>query len=361
MHCFARGLKEGFIDFTISMRVANIDVIDTYTFPNGAVIHEMTSERLESIYPFDSSRRGASVASKKAWGNHRAEIVWKLKGKPKDIGIESSIERTEGRINWLLHGFLLADLPENSFTNHRKIRPHVTHVRTSSILGTSVLERSSEVLWGTPPRVGTFHLDQVSKGIELCEQSTQDKILSIALDRLFKSIKTNYHHPNRVNQPNWDKVVDLAIALEVILLTTEGSPADSELSYRFRLIGASALSLCTPYDKPTLFTALKLLYQLRSKAVHGADDEAIAKPARKILEVLSPASKSPTSSLQCLIDASSLIEKMLRNALVWLATFDRNSRPYYAAQGWERLIWNSDSNAESKAQTTITPPSTQLA
>lgn len=124
-----------------------------------------------------------------------------------------------------------------------------------------------------------------------------------------------------------DKLVDYVVAWESLLLTSGGSPIAQEMSYRFALNGASLLSLTQsdlgPRDTNTI---LKQCYVVRSKIVHGGSESEINK-------ALAAANFTNISEM-CVF-----LESQYRQAVLYLHSMPRGSRPYIQTGGWEELIW----------------------
>lgn len=158
-------------------------------------------------------------------------------------------------------------------------------------------------------------------------------------------LKENYHMVNNLNSDDGvlkrslerfilgrrrdsflDSIVDYVISLESILLTSNGSPTYSELSYRFALNGSSLFNTCPlKMNKRAAFIFMKNLYDIRSYIVHGSSREEIDKRIKKY------DSKGVESFMLS-------IEKYLRISICWLNSIPKSERPYFKEYGWEGFL-----------------------
>jgi hypothetical protein len=74
-------------------------------------------------------------------------------------------------------------------------------------------------------------------------------VLETAIDRFVVGRKRSLQHPNRINEPNWDKIVDYVIAMETLFLTSRGGNIDGELSYRLSVNGTLVLRQRLPFTR----------------------------------------------------------------------------------------------------------------
>src|SRR5262249_38299072 len=101
--------------------------------------------------------------------------------------------------------------------------------------------------------------------------SISDRTINRALHRYFLS---------RQRTDLMDKVIDLVIAWEALLLTHRGGAIFQELSYRFSLNGASIISKLQNTKPEESYKRMKSAYAVRSAIVHGAEQEDIDKSLR---------------------------------------------------------------------------------
>lgn len=123
-----------------------------------------------------------------------------------------------------------------------------------------------------------------------------------------------------------ERVVDFVIAWESLLLTVNGNSINSEVSYRFSLNGAAILVVA---DNTLKFTeALKLMkgtYGIRSTIVHGGNIDSLRKDINKL-------------GFDNVDALNSRLSELYRKVVYWLATFEKEERPYYVSSGWELLL-----------------------
>jgi hypothetical protein len=123
-----------------------------------------------------------------------------------------------------------------------------------------------------------------------------------------------------------ERVVDFVIAWESLLLTVNGNSINSEVSYRFSLNGAAILVVA---DNTLEFTeALKLMkgtYGIRSTIVHGGNTDSLRKDINKL-------------GFDNVDALNSRLSELYRKVVYWLATLEKEERPYYVPSGWELLI-----------------------
>jgi hypothetical protein len=151
------------------------------------------------------------------------------------------------------------------------------------------------------------------------QAGSEDRVLSTALARFMLATQ---------RYDVLDKLVDLAIAWESLLLTVNGNPVMTESAYRFSLNGSSVLHACgAEPDRGTGLEVMKAAYAARSKIVHGGDDHSMRKA-------------STSSRTHGPEELAWLLERHFRDAARWLLNLDAADRPYRAAAGWERLLWD---------------------
>lgn len=173
----------------------------------------------------------------------------------------------------------------------------------------------------TAMEIGASDAEKLQKAYRIVSESRLgDRVLRRALNRFLLG---------RQRHDVLDKIVDYVIAWESILLTNNEQSADSELSYRFRLNGSSILQACGVEPNPEIgLELMKGIYDVRSKIVHGGDDEQIQEALRK----------TNFESLSVLADD---LEEKLSIVFFWLSELNVNDRPYKKRHGWEHLLWKS--------------------
>ncbi len=162
------------------------------------------------------------------------------------------------------------------------------------------------------------NLREVTHIVSLIENSiSQDTILERSFSRFLIA----------VDEPRAEeKIVDLVISLESILLTFAGSAGNSELSYRFSLNGSTLLGLISDSVKfKEAIDFFKNVYSIRSKIVHGDSVDAIIKELKK-------------ANCNNLIELNSQISIFYSKILIYLVLIEKVKRPYYVQGGWEMLL-----------------------
>jgi hypothetical protein len=171
------------------------------------------------------------------------------------------------------------------------------------------------------------------------KDAERDAVLRTAVDRFILGKKRGSHHPNKANRPNWDKIVDYVIAMETLFLTASDQPQDRELGYRFALNGSAIIARATGSNLPRTFRALKQLYALRSKVVHGAEESAVLKPANRFIREVQIERPDHQHPIGRLIIITKIMEEWIKEALVFVAKIPAGERPYRKADGWEEMLW----------------------
>jgi hypothetical protein len=268
------------------------------------------------------------------WIKHCVEAVVLGRAKPADFQRRLGVEGVDALVNSILHTFLLANIPAKS-------RPFVTHVVVDSAIERDCFLRGTGGMARDPALLSTDDVALLQRTYAFLTDAEHDRVLQTAVDRFVVGKKRCEHHPNRINQPNWDKIVDYVIAMETLFLTVEGNAVAQELAYRFRLNGSSLLRQCSDEDVRVVFGALKHLYELRSKVVHGSDDVALLKPAARFIRDLGIDSANHQHPLGRLMLVCRKVEEWLTKVLLHLASVPAPERPFRKAGGWEELLWRS--------------------
>lgn len=124
-----------------------------------------------------------------------------------------------------------------------------------------------------------------------------------------------------------DRLVDLVIGWEAVLLTQNGHAITQELTYRFSLNSALIVNRARPrLAPPALVRQFKGAYAARSSIVHGDNDKALTKALR-------------SGGFPSLTAACDFLEGHLRHIILSLNEMPAHSRPYRAKGGWDRLLW----------------------
>lgn len=148
--------------------------------------------------------------------------------------------------------------------------------------------------------------------------SNKDKTLAGSLHRFILG---------RKRRDTIDRLVDYVIAWEALLLTNEGSSLNQELSYRFALNGALLIRSVDKDASPTQINKqLRSAYATRSAVVHGINDKERDE-------------KLKVGDFSNLNDLCSFLENKYRLTIFQLAKIEPHLRPYRAAGGWDKLLW----------------------
>ena len=330
---FADLVLVGRFDFKISLRLTNVDIRSDVLIDEGITFRRLSPEIVAQKYPLNREFMGVPGIVLPHWTKHCVEVVITRSGTLKQYEQLQRVEHTGDLVNSILHAFVLSGVCGDP-------RPHVTHVLRESPLGGGCLLYGAGGIGPSPKLLEADDIARVKAAFQFLKNVPSDPVLEVAVDRFMIGALAGTHHPNKVNQPNWDKIVDYVIALESIFLTTSGGTTNQELSYRFRLNGSSLIHEAVRNDRRVTFHALRHLYDLRSKVVHG-DASAAVKSANKFIEVLNiddPQHTHPIGRLKLVIDQ---VEEWLRQLLVYLGSIQRCERPYAKQDGWENLLWKT--------------------
>ncbi len=335
-------VSAGTVEYSVTLRLANVDIARPFQLSETVLLKKSTPEEIATRYPIDRQHFGVAQYAEENWQHHCVEAEFKRRGKPADIQNERGVNQTEVFVNSVVHAFL--------FANSSVGVPNITHVNFQSPIETSTHLQNMHVSWSAPRMMTDDDVEYLKHAFDFLDRVTADKVLEVSTDRFLIAKKRSSHHPHRINSPNWDKLVDYVIAMETLFLTTNGSSAGHELSYRFRLNGAALLQHCTHNTKLELFHALKHLYTLRSKVVHGCDESATMKAAGQLLATLGNRD-DVNSPIQMFGKIVRIVEGWLRSALIHVDEMENNDRPYRKKDGWEALLWGElarESNAETE-------------
>ena len=331
LRSFADCVATGVVPYSLSLRLTNFDIENDTELSDGIRFRKISTSTLKRKYPIESQFVPLSQMERH-WANHRIELVVEKQGTAAELESWSRIEKSDAFINSILHSFLLADVPHGNL-------PSATHFVVSSPIEGHCHYRGQGGMCFTPKVLTEQELDRVRRAFSLLELSKDDRVLETSIDRFVLGPKRGTHHPNRVNQPNWDKIVDYVIALETLFLTVENNAMAQELAYRFRLNGTSLLTRSHFGQPHTIFTALKSLYELRSKVVHGCGDATVLKAANKFIEVLGIDRDQHKHSIGRIMIVSEKVEEWITTLFFVLSEMPVELRPYREKQGWENMLW----------------------
>ena len=153
---------------------------------------------------------------------------------------------------------------------------------------------------------------------DLLRDPGHDRVINRALRRLVLG---------RKRTDPIDRLVDLVVGWEAIVLTQGGKSLTQELTYRFAVNGALIVSKATRRRvRPSLLKQFKAAYAARSSIVHGDNDAALGRALR--------VGGFDSASAGC-----DFLETHLRHVILWLNGLSTNSRPYRLHEGWDRLLW----------------------
>ena len=329
---FAQCVKTGRVPYSLSLRVANIDISDDFELADGIWLRKISRTELRAKYPIERQFTPLSQLEERHWENHCVEAVLERTGTPLEIQRWLRIDHSEAFINSILHTFLVACVPPES-------HPFATHFVLSSPIEGHCLHRGQSGFRFTPAVITDDEMVKLRGTYKLLTSAGEDRVLQTAIDRFILGRKRSTHHPNRINEPHWDKIVDYVIALETLLLTVHKNGMNQELSYRFRLNGASLLRDAVQCDVYQAFHALKHLYGLRSTVVHGGSRENILKPANRFIEQLGIDCPNHENAMGRISLVARAVEEWITKIAFHLNAMPFDERPYRQKDGWEQLLW----------------------
>ncbi len=326
-------ISTGKLSYSFTLRLANVDISEPFQLTDSIAFQKSSPAEIARKYPIERRITGVAQLTEENWLRHCVEVVFTRSGSPKDFQNDTGTEAMDSLVNSILHAFLFADTSIGT--------PHATHVLLESPTECYCHLRSMHVGWSAPPVMTEADIKQLKQAFDFLQELKSDHVLETCVDRLILGKKRGSHHPNRINSPNWNKIVDYVIAMETLFLTTNGSSADHELSYRFRLNCSTLLSECSSTSRLQLFHALKHLYSLRSKIVHGCNESTIAKPARQFIDAIDPGKSQSLNSITLLKTVASTVEKWLQSAMLHVSAMPTDERPYRQKDGWELRLWGT--------------------
>lgn len=333
-------VQTGEMEYVFRLRLTNVALEADVELASDIWFRKLPPNIVHDRYPIHDRFFRVSSMEEEHWHKHCVEVVISRRGKPKDMHRQAGIVSQDALVSSLIHPFLMSALPPQG--SH----PYVTH-----FVSDSPVERSSHLrgvggISFEPYVLTSEDITSLRSSYAFLQAVDNDRVLATAVDRFILGLKQGEHHPNRVNEPHWDKIVDYVIAMETLFLTVNGSSGDGELSYRFRLNGSSLLSRATGEDVRHIFHALKHLYKLRSSVVHGSADSTISTEANKFIRRLAIENDNYKHTLGRMILMSRKLESWLRKTFFHLGQMKPEDRPYRREEGWEDLLWPAPSKKE---------------
>lgn len=329
----ADAILAGKVNYSISMRLVNIDIEEPFDLCQGIHLRKIAPHEVLAKYPVNPQFTPLHPLAAPHNDNHCVEAVVHGTARLADAQERMNVRATDALVNSIRHTFLFSDVAD-------KCVPNVTHVLFQSDAASSNHDRGVSSFTFQPHMLTSKEIVDVRNTFALLQDAANDRILSTVIDRFILGMKRGTHHPNRVNEPNWDKIVDYIIAMETLFLTVNSGEVIGELVYRFRMNGSSVISEATGQDREMLFDALNHLYSLRSKVVHGSDDSNILKPANKLIDLLGIDCENHRHSLGRLMLVDKQVRNWLKKSILFVASIRLEDRPYRKHHGWERLVWN---------------------
>lgn len=317
------------INYQISFRLLNIKIEENLDISENISIRILTKEEIKQKYPLDKNLYRLSENEENHWFEHNCELVFNFYGNKKDIENNIKIELTNQIENRVLNSFILSGICE-------KQNPYATHWSLESSYRNILNTQGYRGMTFTPFLITKVELDKIKKSFKIITEAEKDKILDTSFERYFIAKQKRFQHIYKTNYPNWDKIVDYAIAFETIFLT----PLQLELSYRFKLNGTSLISKTETRDKRIIFNALGELYKLRSKIVHGGNSESIRGQAKKLVKALSLNTENHEHDIGILIIICNQLDEWFFKIFELLSNLDINDRPYKKAEIWEDWLWD---------------------
>lgn len=327
-------IKIGKTSYSISFRIINISIEEDIIFENNEnkkiYLHKIENAQVEKKYPKDNYVN--KLFTSELWVKHDTEFILEKKGTLKDIKEDSSIEGTNRLENILINTFLLSGFGSpHPYASHSIINSLYKKTRTSQSIGSFQL---------MPKKISSTQAQELIKAYNVIHKVNEDNILESAFDRFLIALKQDNQHPNKINIPNWDKIVDFAIAFETLFLTVNTNALKSELSYRFQLNGSSLLSKVVETEKRNLFKALNKLYSIRSNIVHGGKEKDLIKLIDSFLKILSIDDSNNKHSIGKLILITKQLEEWLKLIFYYLTDIEIKNRPYNKEGAWEDYLWD---------------------
>lgn len=328
-------ISEGKAPYSLCYRIVNVVIPDTLvldeTVNEKAFLRMVPESEVNRKYPINEIVGPLFLPH---WSKHRMEAVFQYKGLPKDIERDMSITGGDYLEKLVTNAIILSRVA------HKQL-PYATHKHLVSPFLNVLSDEGFNGFTFKPKLLSAQEQEKVVRAYAVVKAAECDNVLHSAIDRFLVGVKQDFQHTNRVNVPNWDKVVDFAIACETLFLTVNNSSGEQELSYRFKLNGSSLLSKVVNTDRRILFTALAEFYKMRSKIVHGCKEKEIIKPANKFIKLLGIDNDQHKHDIGRLTLICGQLEEWMALIFDYITGMDIEERPYRKAGGWEDLLWES--------------------
>jgi hypothetical protein len=183
------------------------------------------------------------------------------------VGSEDGIDDARGRLNAEIERFLLAVrlLHAGTTISHYQMTGSAQRI---SHYGPSLIQfpnRFPTSLIRRVPRLGNADVDAIPALMAMIDSADvkRTKMAAASFDVAVSKFHASHHEADA-----FERLVDLATALEATLLSSESDT--TEVTYRLRYRAAALLS--SDNDPPAaLFADVGALYGLRSRLVHGGD------------------------------------------------------------------------------------------
>ena len=321
---------------TVNFSLMNLAVKDEVRLSSRVVLRPMEEDYLKQVYlchqPLHPVEPDWSSAPWRL--NHNVESVFDVDD---DVDPYGNLEKREEIIAPLLFAVRLSRI--------RRMEVYPSHMRAVSsegaMMGLYILRT-----WGSaefnPAALSPGEIAQLQEAFSIVEgvYAEDDRVLQTALDRLMVGMSQGVHHPLRINRPNWDRVVDYVICLETLLLTAhEQQRTQESLSYRLSFNGAALLSKARPGQRPSVvFEAMKAIYTVRSKIVHGESQDTILKVVNKFLSIVKVSAGSHNHPIGRLSLTCQTLEDWIYWMLQYLVSIPAADRPFAKRWGWEELL-----------------------
>ncbi len=335
----ANAIQSGTLEYTITLRLTNIDLAAEFEIAPDVRLHKLSVDAFVAKYALKQEQIPVPAVPPSIgayWTKHRVEAVITGSGTAAELQALSNVAPLDQVANSLLEPFLLAEIPV--------LRPAVTHIYIESPIGLWAHQGSSNGYFVSEPHL--LSQDEIARLKDmyqfLANDVPQDRVLERAVDRFILGRKSGIHHPNRVNQPNWDKIVDYVMALETLFLTAKDGNRNQELAYRFRLNGSSIIGRASGADVHRTFHALNALYNLRSAVVHGSDEKRVIDAANDFVARARIDRADYQHSLGRLLLICECLEEWIRKTFHYLRGVSKFERPYNRKDGWEEMLWQTE-------------------
>jgi len=309
------------------MHLLNIALARDVVLSSSASLRVMSEKEVYSRYPFNEACHSGPYFTRSHWGNHKVEAVVKLDISETELPNLCGFEAIDELEKRFTHSHLLCcfdDQPSIYSTCRQVLVNGIQKQVDLSLMHDYIID---------PSVLDEQGISLLKRCFSLLCSDRRDNYLDRSIDRFLSGRKQDVQHPNIVNTPNWDKIVDYVVAMEAILL----SGKKSDLTLRFKLNGAWLLSEAYAIDRKTAFDALGYLYNLRSSVVHGYDLASAKKNARKFLQTLSVSNSETMGDLELINKVSRNLEFWLQRLFFYLAETPEDDRPYICEGAWESM------------------------